>query len=87
MTTPRDLFPGFKTPPNDPSRDLVYRRDALHVSPPPEEYDADRDYDEGLNEEGPPCKNCEGWGYTDCFCGGDLCVCGYNGERPCWTCV
>jgi hypothetical protein len=32
------------------------------------------------------CPECEGWGYFEYHCGGDLCVCHYNGERPCWNC-
>lgn len=25
-------------------------------------------------------KGCDGWGFFACFCGGDLCVCGADGE-------
>lgn len=76
------LFPGFTTPPNAPERDLVYRRDALTICTPP--LRDDELSDDGAEE---PCANCEGRGYTDCFCGGGLCVCENNGEEPCWSCV
>lgn len=29
---------------------------------------------------------CEGYGYYDCLCGGDLCICSFNGEEPCPGC-
>lgn len=45
-----------------------------------EEYD---DYDEvGLFD----CPKCSGWGFVDCHCGGDLCVCTNYGEAPCRVC-
>lgn len=39
------------------------------------------DYDEGL--EKPPCN---GTGVLNCYCGGDFCVCGHQGEVPCPGC-
>lgn len=36
--------------------------------------------DEGLEE------SCGGTGTLNCFCGGDLCVCDYNGETECFGC-
>lgn len=76
-----ELFPGFKVPPNDPSRDL---RPKLTVCPEPLVVQG---YDDYFDDEEESCRNCDGWGYTDCHCGGDLCVCEYNGEKPCWTCI
>lgn len=32
------------------------------------------------------CGNCDNMGFVNCYCGGDLCVCNYNGERPCRVC-
>lgn len=29
---------------------------------------------------------CNGLGYIECFCGGDLCVCDNYGEIPCGGC-
>lgn len=29
---------------------------------------------------------CGGHGYTRCYCGGDLCVCGNDGEIECYGC-
>lgn len=29
---------------------------------------------------------CGGDGYFNCYCGGDLCVCSYGGEIPCFGC-
>ena len=75
-----ELFPGFKVPPTDPSRDL---RPKLTITPPPLEDMEPFDSFEDIEE---PCKHCDGWGYTNCFCGGDLCVCQNNGEMPCWFC-
>lgn len=41
------------------------------------------DYDEdGVFD----CPKCGGWGFVDCHCGGDLCVCTYYGEAPCRVC-
>lgn len=85
-----DLFPGFKTPPNDPSREL--KRTALTICGLPAVTEADRqrwedeDFNRDFDNES-VCKHCEGWGYTDCFCGGDFCVCSYNGEITCYYCV
>lgn len=81
MPTPEELFPGFKTPPTDPSRDL---RPAFTIARHPEEDDDQPDYDEDIESE--ECPNCEGWGFFNCFCGGDFCICSYNGERPCFQC-
>lgn len=80
MSEPFELWPGFKVPPTDPSRDV--KRKPLTVAPEPEPYDPSNDYDD--DEE--PCKYCDGWGYKNCFCGGDLCVCHYYGEIPCFHC-
>lgn len=81
-----ELFPGFKVPPNDPSREV--KRPAVTFAPePPDYYPQDDDEDFDTDQWGEPmCDNCEGWGYTDCYCGGDLCVCRYNGEIPCPHC-
>lgn len=81
MTAPYELFPGFKVSPKDASRDL---RPTFTKAPQPRDMDP-MDYEDDF--ESAPCRNCDGWGYTDCFCGGDLCVCENNGEKPCWTCV
>ena len=32
------------------------------------------------------CPRCSGYGYIDCYCGGDLCVCENYGERDCPLC-
>lgn len=32
------------------------------------------------------CHTCNNMGTVPCFCGGDLCVCGNNGEMPCPDC-
>ncbi len=29
---------------------------------------------------------CGGLGYIECYCGGDNCVCDWNGEIPCGGC-
>lgn len=78
-----ELFPGFKVPPTDPRREL---RPKVIICEPAREYDHSADYDDGLAEE-EMCAWCEGWGYRDCHCGGDLCVCSYNGEIPCPYCA
>lgn len=78
-----ELFPGFKVPPVDPSRAQV-ARPPLTVALTPEELDEDNDYFYDAPSE---CKYCEGWGYTDCLCGGDFCVCRFNGEIPCFHCA
>jgi hypothetical protein len=41
------------------------------------------DYDD---DGGFDCPKCGGWGFVDCHCGGDLCVCEYYGEAPCRVC-
>jgi hypothetical protein len=76
------LFPGFKVPPTDSSRDI---RPRVTICEPPREYNHSDDYDDGLEDE-EACEWCEGWGYRDCFCGGDLCVCTYYGAIPCLHC-
>lgn len=78
-----ELFPGFKRPPNQgtPPRTAP----VTHALPIAEEVDDHDDYFDDGEEE--PCANCDGWGYTNCYCGGDFCICDYNGEKPCWTCV
>lgn len=78
---PDELFPGFNTPPNDPSKNP---RPAFTVTPENPRY-MDDGYDDEMDEE--PCAKCDGWGYIDCFCGGDFCICSNNGEEPCWNCV
>lgn len=75
-----NLWPGFKVPPTDASRDVKMRA-PLTVAPEPQDDDG-----EYHDDEDGECKHCEGWGYTDCFCGGDLCVCFNNGEKPCYYC-
>lgn len=32
------------------------------------------------------CPTCHNTGYIECYCGGDNCVCGNNGEMPCPRC-
>lgn len=76
-----DLWPGFKTPPTDPSRDMKQRA-PLTVAPEPQDYDGG-EYDDDQDEA---CEHCDGRGYTDCLCGGDFCVCSNNGEEPCYYC-
>lgn len=44
--------------------------------------DYDDFYDDGL----PSCPHCNGDGYVNCHCGGDLCVCENYGEAPCPVC-
>lgn len=78
-----ELFPGFKVSPIDPSREI---RPKFTVAPKPVEEDDDYGI-EIDDEDAEPCRNCDGWGFTNCFCGGDFCVCGHNGEKPCWNCA
>lgn len=33
------------------------------------------------------CEECHNTGSVECYCGGDLCVCEYNGEMPCPCCA
>lgn len=33
-----------------------------------------------------PCQLCDGDGYVNCYCGGDLCVCENYGEMICPKC-
>lgn len=73
-----DLFPGFRVPPNDPSREVKWKQ-AVTIAPQP------RDEDDDIDDE-PLCNFCQGDGYENCFCGGDFCVCSYEGEIPCWNC-
>lgn len=75
----KELFPGFKVPPVDPSRDI--RLKVIVTQPPIDDMEPFDDFEEKT------CKHCDGWGYADCFCGGDPCCCGYNGERPCYYCA
>jgi hypothetical protein len=79
MSTPFELFPGFKTPPTDPKRDL---RPPVTVALSPEELD-----DNDCDQQEPYCDFCANTGSLDCWCGGDLCVCDNNGEYPCPECV
>lgn len=32
------------------------------------------------------CDTCQNTGWVDCHCGGDLCICFWQGERPCPQC-
>lgn len=32
------------------------------------------------------CDHCNNTGSIDCYCGGDLCICDNNGEKPCPHC-
>lgn len=32
------------------------------------------------------CPHCGGIGSVPCHCGGDLCICDNDGERPCYVC-
>lgn len=85
--SPEELFPGFKVPPNDPSREV--KRPAvtwvgnITESQPRVEMDDD-DYRDDGDEW---CDTCANTGSLDCHCGGDLCVCRWNGERPCPSCA
>lgn len=84
MSEPFELFPGFKVPPTDPSRD-VKRRPMTIATPPQEEeeYDPHGPCDSGEDEY---CYTCANTGSLDCHCGGDLCICRNNGEYPCPDC-
>lgn len=42
------------------------------------------EYDDFLDDI--PCPKCDGHGFIDCHCGGDLCVCTNYGERYCPVC-
>jgi len=44
--------------------------------------DDDYDYD----DQSAQCPHCSGWGFRDCHCGGDLCVCDNYGEEECRLC-
>ena len=47
-------------------------------------YQCDDDFiDDG---EGCICPRCDGWQTVICHCGGDLCVCGNNGDADCPLC-
>lgn len=70
-----EQWPGFKTPPNDPSRDL---KKPLHITPEPEQEDyEDGDYDDYWEDN--TCPRCSGVGgdpmddyCTPCdHCGGE----------------
>lgn len=41
---------------------------------------------EDFDDEFCQCPRCSGWGFVDCHCGGDLCVCENYGERDCPLC-
>jgi hypothetical protein len=41
---------------------------------------------EDFDEDFCQCPCCSGFGFIDCHCGGDLCVCENNGERDCPLC-
>lgn len=41
---------------------------------------------EDFDEDYCQCPRCSGWGFIDCHCGGDLCVCKNYGERDCPLC-
>lgn len=51
------------------------------ISHPKTEYDDDPGFDDQ-----PYCDRCSNTSYIDCHCGGDLCVCEYQGEKPCRKC-
>ena len=36
--------------------------------------------------EAPESETCDGSGYMHCYCGGDFCVCGNQGEVECYGC-
>ena len=44
--------------------------------------DIDDNYDRSDNW----CEHCHGLGIINCHCGGDICVCAYNGEIDCPHC-
>jgi hypothetical protein len=47
----------------------------------------DRRADDSRQQVGTgPGLRCYGTGYVDCYCGGDLCVCDYNGTAECLGC-
>lgn len=54
----------------------------MTTTPASEEPDDDYDDDEPQGY----CDLCANTGYLDCHCGGDLCVCGNQGEYPCPKC-
>jgi hypothetical protein len=76
-----DLLPGFKVAPNDPSRE-VKRTGVTIAHEPPE-----ADMGEFDDQDRDPCEFCDDFGYVDCHCGGDNCICNYNGEIPCFHCA
>lgn len=41
---------------------------------------------EDFDEDFCRCPRCSGWGFIDCHCGGDLCVCDNYGEADCPLC-
>ena len=41
---------------------------------------------EDFDEDFTQCPHCSGWGFIDCHCGGDLCVCENYGEADCPLC-
>ena len=42
--------------------------------------------EKGIMSEPEEDFQCNGLGYIECFCGGDLCVCDNYGEIPCGGC-
>lgn len=74
-------WPGFKVPPNDPSREVKSSRPTITIAEPREE-----DSEVLKDSEMYDCEECDSIGTVDCHCGGDLCVCRWHGERPCPKC-
>lgn len=73
-----ELFPGFKTPPNEGAPPK-----ALHVTPLP---DYREDFGDDSYDERDWCDRCSNMGIIDCLCGGDICCCSHNGEIDCPNC-
>jgi hypothetical protein len=56
------------------------------LSPKPEHVNGAPGDDDEFDQDGPTCTRCDGYGYVDCHCGGDLCVCENYGEKICPKC-
>lgn len=57
---------------------------SLQLPEPKEPYQPE--FDDEDDESDDYCETCDNMGVVDCFCGGDLCVCRNNGEKPCPDC-
>ena len=67
---------------NDPTLSLCFEP----IAPVPQD-DEYEDYDQsGDDDDREECQACDGFGWVNCHCGGDLCICENNGEAPCMKC-